>query len=122
MNLIDSSCWISYFTEHSIAVKVEKYVHKMDLVLIPTVVIYEVYRQLSRKIPDKESIFFITQLQKGLVVSLDQDLALKAAELSLNHKLGMADAIIYATALLYDAKVITLDSDFRGLPDCVVID
>src|SRR6266511_2086309 len=54
--------------------------------------------------------------QKTTVVPLNEELALVAADLSLETKLPMADAIILATARLYGAEVITSDADFDGIP------
>ena len=36
--------------------------------------------------------------------------------LSLKHKLAMADAIVYATAVSEGAKVLTCDADLADLP------
>jgi predicted nucleic acid-binding protein len=44
---------------------------------------------------------------------------MKAADLSLDHQLAMADAIVYATAILHDATVVTSDSDFESLPGVI---
>jgi predicted nucleic acid-binding protein len=50
------------------------------------------------------------------VVELDQTLALEAADYSLEHKLHMADAIIYATARHHQAELCTSDENLKGLP------
>ncbi len=50
------------------------------------------------------------------VVSLDTRIALLAASLCGRHKLAMADAIVYATALRYGADLLTCDAHFDGLP------
>ena len=39
----------------------------------------------------------------------------------MQHKLGVADSIIKATAELYNAKLITSDQDFEGLEGVVYI-
>jgi predicted nucleic acid-binding protein len=59
--------------------------------------------------------------EDGNVVLLDHEIALMAAEIRRRHKLGTADAVIYATALASDATLVTLDNDFRNLPQCVVV-
>ncbi len=122
MILVDSSGWIEFFLDNSKAASFEKYVAGRDTLLVPTLVVYEVYRQLIKNIEEKEVLVAITQMEKSALASLDYETALFAAELSLKHKLGTADAIIYATALIHDAKLVTLDNDFRDLPQCVVID
>ena len=60
-------------------------------------------------------------MQKTLIVPLTDELALTAADLSLEFKLPMADAIVLATGRLYDAEVITSDGDFDGIPGVTYI-
>jgi len=55
-------------------------------------------------------------MKQAKVVNLDESIAVHAAKISLEKKIPMADAIIYATAMLYDAIVYTQDDDFEGLP------
>ncbi len=121
MNVIDSSIWISYIEELAGAGEAEKYLQNVDHLLVPTLVIHEVYRQLLKKLDKHEAIFFVGQMEKGRVVVLDGETALLAAEMRIQHGLGTADAVIYATALIHNAQLVTLDNDFRGLPQCVVI-
>ncbi|HEX5037488.1 MAG TPA: type II toxin-antitoxin system VapC family toxin [bacterium] len=121
MNVIDSSVWIAYTEESAEAEEAEKYFQKADQVMVPTLVIHEVYRQLLKKLDRQEAIFYVGQMEKGKVVPLDQEIALFAAEIRRQHGLGTADAVIYATALIHDAPLVTLDNDFRNLPQCVML-
>lgn len=121
MTLVDSSGWIAYFIGHKAAPSFEKYLFNSKDLIVPSLVLYEVYRHLLKKISEQEAIFFLTQMQDGNVVPLGTDLALQAAELSLKFNLGTADAVIYASALTHKAKLVTLDYDFRSLPGCQVI-
>jgi predicted nucleic acid-binding protein len=52
---------------------------------------------------------------------VDESLALEAADLSLVHRLAMADSLVYATARRFGAILITGDTDFDGLPGSVVV-
>ena len=52
-----------------------------------------------------------------IIVNLDGDLALAAAVVGAEHKLPLADSIVYATARQLDAVVWTQDDDFEGLPN-----
>jgi hypothetical protein len=56
-------------------------------------------------------------MQQARVIDLDSNLAIVAAKASLDHKLPLADSIVYATAALVDGLVWTQDEDFDGLPD-----
>jgi PIN domain. len=60
-------------------------------------------------------------MRKTRVIPLTEEIALVAADLSLEHKLAMADAIVLATARLHDAEVITSDADFSGIPGTIYI-
>jgi predicted nucleic acid-binding protein len=51
----------------------------------------------------------------GRVVDLTPDLALAAAELSIEHRLPMADSVILATARGHDATLWTQDEDFATI-------
>ena len=122
MNLLDSSVWITFFEEGAAASALEKYMQKPGGVLVPTLVLHEVYHQLLKKLDEKEALYFVAQMEEdGNVVLLDHEIALMAAEIRRRHKLGTADAVIYATALASDATLVTLDNDFRNLPQCVVV-
>lgn len=122
MIVLDSSGWVEHFIDASRAPSVAQYLEDRSGLLVPTVILYEVYRQLIKKIGPEEVLFAVTQMTESLVVSLDGELALYAAELSLRHKLGTVDAVIYATAQTHNAKIFTFDNDFRDLPGCTVID
>jgi predicted nucleic acid-binding protein len=48
--------------------------------------------------------------------ALDTKIALSAAEICSKRRLATADAIVYATALEYEADLLTCDAHFGGLP------
>ncbi|WP_216905506.1 type II toxin-antitoxin system VapC family toxin [Synechococcus sp. CCY 0621] len=60
-------------------------------------------------------------MQRGLVVDLDSRLAMASAQLSHTLRLPMADSIILATARTHQARLYTMDSDFKGLNDVELI-
>lgn len=122
MNLLDSSVWITFFEEGTGAAALDKYLQGREGVIVPTLVLHEVYRQLLKKLDEKEALYFVAQMEEdGNVVALDSETALMAAEIRHRHGLGTADAVIYATALISGATLVSLDNDFRNLPQCVVI-
>jgi predicted nucleic acid-binding protein len=45
---------------------------------------------------------------------------LTAADVSIDHGLAMADAIVYATAQAHAAHMVTADADFAGLSGVTV--
>ena len=55
-------------------------------------------------------------MQQGKIVDLVPEIAIQAAKNSIEHKLPMADSIVFTTAQFYDAVIWTQDVDFKRLP------
>jgi predicted nucleic acid-binding protein len=115
LTIVDSCGWLEYFKDSPLADHYEAYLAGPDLV-VPTVVLYEVYKVLCRDLSQQGANWAAARLKTSMVVPLDDRLALYAVELSLQHGLAMADAIVYATAQSWDALLVTSDSHFEGLP------
>ena len=58
---------------------------------------------------------------RARVVPLDERLAVLAARISLDRRLAMPDAMIYATALAAGAQLVTSDTHFQGFGGVTVI-
>ncbi len=54
-------------------------------------------------------------MHQGLIVPLDASLALRAARISSDLKLPLADSVILATARTYLGIIWTQDAHFKGL-------
>ncbi|HWY27125.1 MAG TPA: type II toxin-antitoxin system VapC family toxin [Candidatus Angelobacter sp.] len=119
--VVDSSGWIEYFGDGAKAGDFEPYLHRQDFLLVPTIVLYEVCKKLSRERGKTIADRFVSQAFRCVVVALDEEIALVAASLSLEHRLSMADAIIYATAQTHAAQLVTGDSAFQGLPGVTIL-
>ena len=115
MTLVDSSGWIEYFTNGPLANEFAPYLEDLPEVVTPTIVIFEVFRVIRRQRSEEEAIEAVAQMQKTLVIDLDQFIALTAADVSTEHGLAMADAIVFATAQVQDVQLVTADSHFEGL-------
>lgn len=118
--VIDSSGWLEYFLEGPLASRYAASVRETD-VLMPTIVLYEVYKALKQRLEKAAVARALAQMSERPTISLDETLALAAAETSLAHDLPMADAIIYATAQVHEAKLVTSDAHFKGLPGVVYV-
>lgn len=116
MNLVDSSGWLEFFSDSPLAAKYYNYLERLNELVVPTLVIYEVYKKIKKERNEEEALLAIAHMGKAKIVSLDDTLALSAADISLKYNLSMADAIIYATALQEKARLITSDTHFRQLP------
>jgi predicted nucleic acid-binding protein len=62
-----------------------------------------------------KAVTAIDIMKKGKVINIDSEIALLASEISKQHKLPMADSIIYATAVSRDAELYTQDKHFENL-------
>jgi predicted nucleic acid-binding protein len=119
--LVDSSGWIEYMGEGPKADRFAVFLQREDLLLVPTVVIYEVYKKVLRQSGRTVAMRFTSHALRGRVADFNANLATHAATLSLDHALAMADAIIYATAQYHHAELATADHHFAGLPDVTLI-
>jgi predicted nucleic acid-binding protein len=116
MVLIDSCGWLEYLSDGPLAVDYAGFLEGDERLLVPVVVLYEVYKFLKRNRGEETALLAAAQLQRNDVVDLDSPLTLEAADYALDHGLAMADALVYATARRHDAELVTSDGDFEGLP------
>lgn len=116
MTVLDSSAWLAMMTDQPSASRFRRLKDEAETILVPTIVLYEVYKIIARRASGEIAELAAMELQQREVIDLDQDLAIQAAELSLEHRLAMADAIVYATAQLKGATLVTGDADFADLP------
>ena len=115
MNIVDSSAWIEYFVGGPNARFFATPIEDATQLLVPSISVFEVYRHVLRERGADDALRAIAGMHRGREVPLDSDLALTAAELALEHRLPLADSIIYATAQVHGAVVWTQDADFKGL-------
>jgi predicted nucleic acid-binding protein len=115
MLLVDSSGWLEYFTDGPLASEYSKYFKDLTKIVTPTIVLYEVYKKVKRERTEEDALLAVSLINKTTVVPLRESIALLAADLSLKHSLPMADAIVYATALEENCKIVTSDMHFKGL-------
>jgi predicted nucleic acid-binding protein len=119
--LVDSSGWLEYLTEESNADAFAPYFEGSRPLLVPTIVLYEVYKKLRQGRGKTEADRFASQALRRQVIPLDEKLALAGDAASIEHRLAMADAIIYTTALAFEAELVTSDQAFKGLPGVTLI-
>lgn len=119
--VVDSSGWLEFFFKTSNKEKFSSYILGKEKVFVPSLVLFEVYKKIKKSLSEAEALLAIAQMKKEEVVPLDDESALLAADLALEYKLAMADAVVYATARRCQATLVTADNDFRGLPHVVVL-
>jgi len=91
--LIDSSGWLEHITEDARADLYLPYFNGDKILLVPTIVLYEVRKILLRKHSQTIADIFVSEALRQFVVPLDEQIALDAASVSLKHQLAMADAL-----------------------------
>lgn len=121
MHLVDSVGWLAFFMNDALADAYEPYLVASDTLVVSTLNVYEVCRRVEHAAGRKAAAEAVAQMQKANLIPVDDQIATAAASLSITHHLAMADAIIYATAQLHRAALITSDAHFIGLPDVTYI-
>jgi toxin FitB len=119
--LLDSSGWIEFFTDGPRANRYVAYLTSRHQIITPTIVLYEVYKKIKRERGEETAMQFAGRLNATHVIPLTESIAFLAADLSLQHGLAMADAIVYATGRDQEAEVVTGDADLEGLPGVVYV-
>lgn len=119
--VVDSSCWIEIFTDGPLAKKCEKEVQSAESIAIPTLVIFEVYRKVKQATSDEKGLAVTSYLSQFDILPLTREVALLAAYLSLQYKLGTADSLTLAHAQEVSAQLVTLDNDFRKVPQVSIL-
>ncbi|HET8775873.1 MAG TPA: type II toxin-antitoxin system VapC family toxin [Thermoanaerobaculia bacterium] len=118
--MIDSSGWIEFFADGPHAQEFADRLRHPAAVITPTVAMYEVYKWIKRERSEEEALDAVATMQKTIVVDLTEEVALTAADLSLEHGLAMADSMMLAFARENDAAFVTTDSGFEGLAGVTV--
>ncbi len=119
--LVDSSGWLEYIAGDEKADAFGAVFQGGAQVLVPTIVLYEVFKILLLRASKTAANLFLSEALRRRVVDLTDTIALSAASHSIDYKLPMADAIIYATAQTNHAELVTADAHFTGLPGVTVL-
>ena len=117
MNILDSSAWLEVLTGGGNSQRFQHVVVEEKELLVPTIVIAEVWRFLVRDADTQTAQSAIGALFRCVIVDLDSATAMAAGDFSLKYKLPLADSLIYATAQSRKALLWTQDAHFEGLPD-----
>jgi predicted nucleic acid-binding protein len=115
--LIDSYGWIEYFGDGPLADSYAPFIEDADdkVTVTPTIVVYEVYRKIKSVKGEEKALEAYAQMARTKIVDLTSSLGLEAADISMSLKLGMADAIIVATAKAYNAQIVTIDQHLKNM-------
>ena len=117
MVIVDSCGWLEWFTDGNLADKYRKYLEDQENLLMPAIILYEVYKILKREVNEEKALLAVGYMKNSPVIPLDETLALSAADIALQENLAMADAIIVATSRLHNCTIISSDSDLKNQPN-----
>src|SRR3989344_4136632 len=111
--LIDSSVWLAYLFNGVYSDIIES----DEMLLLSVMSLFEIHRKLAKIKIDSNKISRSMEFikKRSLVIEVSTEISEKAVDFSLEFKLSTIDSIIYATSILSDATLVTLDNDFRGL-------
>lgn len=119
--VVDSSGWIEYFVEGPNAERFAEAIEKESEVLIPTVILMDVYKWILRESGENDALIALATMRQNRLLDLDSHLAVSSAENSHRLKLSLADSIIYTTARAFESELWTQDADLEGLDGVVYI-
>jgi predicted nucleic acid-binding protein len=113
--VVDTSVWLAILLSQPLKTVSLKEI-KSKKAYIPSLCFYECFKKLRSKCSDHESIEAVSVLYQYPQLELTPEIALAAADLSIEYGLGMADSFILAHARAIDADLLTLDNDFASIP------
>ena len=116
MNLVDSSGWVEYFQDTARADLFAAAIEARDLLLVPTIALFEVHKVLSRSISEDLVTRCLNVMRLGRVLDLTDKRAIAASKVAKAYKLALADAAMYSIAQEHDATFWTQDMDYDKLP------
>lgn len=115
MNVVDSSAWLEYFADGPNAGEFAEPIADTEQLVVPTITLFEVFKRIRVQRDLASALYAVAQMRRGRLVELGADLAVAAAELSVDTGLPLADSVILATARAQDATLWTQDADFEGM-------
>lgn len=116
MNLIDTSGWIEFLFGGGNAGVFAPLIEATTSLVVPVICMYEVFKKVNAVADEAKALQAVAQMKQGQVVDLTEDIALRAALISLKHRLPMADSLILSTAWTKRAILWTQDEHLAGLP------
>jgi len=115
MNIVDSSGWLAYFAGDANATQFAPMIQSTDTLIVPTICMYEVFKHILSQRGEEAALQVAGIMSLGISADLTQEIAINAAQISVSHKLAMADSVILATARANKATLWTQEADFEGI-------
>lgn len=120
--LLDSSAWLSYFLAENESSK--DFIENGKYLLMTSILsIFEVKRKmLIKKVQGPKIEEFLKFIRnRSLLIELNESICDGAADISVKHNLHTADSLIYCSAILNNAILISGDRHFDGLENVLIL-
>lgn len=114
MNIVDSSCWLEFFSGSSVGDKISPVIENTKELIVPSITLYEVFKKILIEVDEDSALLAVAHMKQGIVVELDSDLAIYAAKIGKEYQLAMADSIIYAVSKKSNCILWTQDKHFKN--------
>jgi toxin FitB len=111
---LDSSAWIEVFHKGENTNHFQGLASQPERLVVSVITLYEIQKYCLHTKPDSADAIIAT-LKLGHVVPVDAEIALRAATLSYEKKIPLADALIYITARLNQCILWSQDSHHQNL-------
>jgi uncharacterized protein len=121
MRVVDTSAWIEWLISSKTGVRLTGFLPGYEQWLVPTIVQMELAKWARRERGEVAFDALLALSGERLVANLTTPISIRAAEVSREHRLSTADAIIYATALEHGADLLTCDAHFEGLERVILV-
>ena len=116
MHCVDSSGWIEFFLGSTAGRTFKPIIEQAQLLIVPALSFFEVHRFLSRNSDAAQRDACLEIMRRGTVVELTATRAIAASAIAQQHRLAMADAVMYGIAQEFNATFWTQDIDYKDLP------
>jgi len=122
MRVVDTSAWIEWLLKSPTGAVIAAELPANADWLTPTIVQLELAKWVRRERGEEKADQAIAFSVTCVEVPLDTNIAVAAAKISAEHKLPLADSVVYATALAHGADLLTCDAHFKELPNVILIE
>ena len=115
--VVDSCGWLEYLAGGANASFFEAALLDTACLIVPSICVYEVGKHMIRHSGVAAAEEVLQFMRQGRIVTLTDEQLLQAALASFTHQLAMADAIIWQTAHIQKARLLTQDAGLKNMPD-----
>ncbi len=114
MIVFDTYAWIEFFIGSAKGKAAAEYVYGSEEIAVSSLCLAEIFVKYDKEDRPAESRLDLIR-SRCVVVDVSSEIALLAAKLKLEHSLYLADAVMYATAIHLNSRLLTGDKHFSKM-------